>query len=257
MQVLSTVYLARWPYLCYILVPEFILVLATLFPIIHGLQTNAPWHIEVQQFLANNGNRHIDIIFNSSTDWIKFNTESVFWGKIPLASLEMTAERDSFGLFLFNTDKDDIGGYLSKICPRMVRSSLLVFAQPGGGHEVSLLREHLNKMSTEAFFYVAVRTSSSRSMSWYYVISLKSGHVIEPMAFAKDSYKIEEGYNLRGLKITSTSLPWDPFLTIEGCNDKGLECASHFGYLQDMIDIFAREFNFTLESHRNIVARWL
>ena len=136
-------------------------MLATLFPIIHGLQTNAPWHIEVQQFLANNGNRHIDIIFNSSTDWIKFNTESAFWGKIQLASLEMTAERDSFGLFLFNTDKDDIGGYLSKICPRMVRSSLLVFAQPGGGHEVSLLRQHLNKMSTEAFFYVAVRTNTS------------------------------------------------------------------------------------------------
>ena len=59
-------------------------------------------------------------------------------------------------------------------------------------------------------------------MFWYYVISLRSGHVIEPLAFDEGSYKIKEEYNLHGRKITSTSLTWDPFLSIEDCNEDGL-----------------------------------
>ena len=132
-----------------------------LFAITSGLHTDAPWQTELQRFLFDNGHRQIDIIANSSTDWLKLNSSEVFFRKIPLASLEV-AERNSFGLFVFTSQKDDIGSYMANICPRKVRSSLLVFSH---AEDLSLLEEHLNRMSTESFSYLALRSNNYTRIS--------------------------------------------------------------------------------------------
>ena len=56
---------------------------------------------------------------------------------------------------------------------------------------------------------------------------------------------------MQGLRISSTSLTWAPYLTIEDCNKFGKECKTNYGYLIDYMDRITVKFNFTYVSERN------
>ena len=116
--------------------------------------------------------------------------------------------------------------------------------------------KQLKVLQMKTIFYVAAPSESRGKLSWYQIISLNSGSIIDSLTFAPNSHLIQERFNLHGLEITSTSATWAPFYTIEGCNEDGLECATKYGYLEDVMDTFSNRFNFTVISQKNMENDW-
>ena len=106
-------------------------------------------------------------------------------------------------------------------------------------------------MEATAFFYVAILQSNAsdsnglKPTSWYQVLSLKTGSVVNWLTFADESYRIIESFDLKGLQVRSASLTWTPYLIIDDCDELGLECKQNYGYLIDYMDLLAAKFNFT------------
>ncbi len=61
------------------------------------------------------------------------------------------------------------------------------------------------------------------------------------------SHIYKEKYDLQGLRAESVSLTWAPFLTIEGCNEAGVECEKNYGLLPSLCRYFDRYINFHLQ----------
>ena len=119
--------------------------------------------------------------------------------------------------------------------------SLLVIARPSQQHDqLRMLQGSLSKMEATAFFYVAIlqskgsesngskptgsQSNGSKPTSWYQVLSLKTGSVVNELRFSGNSTRIIESFDMKGLLIRSASLTWTPYLIIDDCNEFGLEC---------------------------------
>ena len=208
----------------------------------------------IQKFLLDNGRHHVDIFFNSS-QWRGFSLKDIFIARIPMEDVGK-AHEDSFGIFLFDSVKDDLGNYLEIIIERRMKMSLLVISEPGNKDVIILIEKILSDLQGMAFFYIAIPTSSTTFMTWYHIISLKSGSALNNLEFADNSSRIIETFDMHGLEITSSSLTWAPYLTIDKCNKDGLECAKNYGYLIDIMDKLSFQFNFTYLSQKNINDSW-
>ena len=210
---------------------------------------------ELQLFLTDNGHRYVDIFHDSCSIGSEFIPKDKFFSRQSLKSLRTQNKTrvNTFGIFFFDHIKDNLEEFLSIIQERQVRKSLLVFAKPQN-YWIEVNRV-LRKMKLRTFFYVAVGGVHGEKMSWYQVISLASGYVIEKLTFHPSSYLILEKFNLNGLEVTSTTLKWAPYYTIENCNEYGLECNTS-GYLKDYMEILGRRYNFTLTSHKNTDNDW-
>ena len=204
----------------------------------------------IQEFLVDNGHQHVDIFYNSS-QWGRgrISLKDVFIARV---SMENTgkAHQDSFGIFMYDSAKDDLLSYLTAIMQRQIKMSLLVMSEPRDNNELDLIRKQLSYLQATAFFYIAMPTSKPSCMTWHQIISLRSGSALNHLEFAKNSSRIIETFDMHGLDITSTSLTWAPYLTIDDCNQDGLECAKNYGYLIDIMDKLAVEFNFTYVSQK-------
>ncbi len=65
-----------------------------------------------------------------------------------------------------------------------------------------------------------------------------------------------QGYDLQGLEVTSSTLSWAPFLTIDDCDETGRNCKKNFGYLGDYMEFIAGAMNFTLVSYQDVDRDW-
>ena len=225
----------------------------TMFGIVHGYSANQVFE-ELEQFLNDNGHRYVDLIHNFSstqTNWAAFRPKAISVAKLKIGDVHR-ATQDSFGIFIFEAEKDDIQVILRAIVQRKAKLSLLLCTTPIMNRE---LKKHLNILSAVGLFYMAVINASGIT-SWYQIMALETGSAVEELSFVKKSFLILESYNLQGLQIRSTTLTWAPFLTINDCNKMGLECKKNHGYLKDYMDLLARNFNFTLISHRNTDNDW-
>ena len=61
--------------------------------------------------------------------------------------------------------------------------------------------------------------------------------------------------NLLGLEIVATSLDWQPFIAHENCNSEGRRCYN-YGMLPDLMDIWARNYNFTWDIFAGYDGDW-
>ena len=210
---------------------------------------------ELENFLTANGHRYVDILFNSSSQrsLVAFRPKA-----ISIARLKMDdaykADKNGFGVILFDKENDDIMTMLHMIVQRRVQMSLLLLIEQTMT-EIMIIKKHLHTLGAVGLLYMAVLDTSGLS-SWHHVISLKTGTVICPLTFADNSLQIVETYNLQGLTIRSTTLPWEPFYAIGDCDREGLECKTNHGYLADYMDMLALKFNFTYTSHRNTDNDW-
>ena len=209
---------------------------------------------ELELFLVDNGHRYVDLIYNnSSTNWAGFRPKAISVAKLKSGE-NYRATHKTFGIFTFEDEKDDLETILGVITQRKVKTSLLLCMTPIRNGE-SALKKQLEKIRAIGLFYVAIINTPFKT-SWYQVITLETGSVMEELTFADNSYLILESYNLQGLQIRSTTLTWAPFLTINDCNKMGLECRTNYGYLKDYMDLLALKFNFTYISHRNTENDW-
>ena len=166
------------------------------------------------------------------------------------------AHNESFGIFIYNDTMDNLLDFLTEIVKRQIRMSLLIISEPWIVERTNLIKKHLSDLQATAFFYLAISAGSLKKLCWHQVISLKSGSSITNLKFEKNTWKIIETYDLQGLQITSTSLTWAPYLTIDECNDDGLNCAKNHGYIIDFMDNLATTFNFTYLSQKNVYNEW-
>ena len=208
----------------------------------------------VQQFLLENGHHHIDIFYNSS-DWRGFALRNVFISRMPLEQVNK-GHKHSFGVFIYKNEKDDLAGWLLAINQRPIKMSLLILSEPWSIEELNLMKEHLMKLQSATIFYITMPTVNHTDMTWHQMISLRSGSALKQLKFFENSSKIVETYDMNGLEITSSSLTWAPYLTIDDCNEHGLECAKNYGYLIDLMDKLAIQFNFTFISQKNLNDSW-
>ena len=208
----------------------------------------------VQQFLLENGHHHIDIFYNSSY-WRGFALRNLFISRMPLEQVNK-GHKHSFGVFIYKNEKDDLAGWLLAINQRPIKMSLLILSKPWSIEELNLMKEHLMKLQSATIFYITMPTVNHTDMTWHQMISLRSGSALKQLKFFENSSKIVETYDMNGLEITSSSLTWAPYLTIDDCNEHGLECAKNYGYLIDLMDALAIQFNFTFISQKNLNDSW-
>ena len=220
---------------------------------IHG--THAGVSIDgVQEFLVDNGHHKVDLFYNSS-HWRGFSFKKVFVARVPMEN-NQTAHQYSFGIFMFDRANDDLLSYLRAIVQRKIKMSLLILSDPWDAEKLNLMKKHLSDLKAMAFFYIAVPTSNLTELTWHQIISIKSGTTITSLKFARNTLRIMETFDLQGLQITSTSLTWAPYLTIDDCDKEGLNCAKNYGYMIDFMDNLAIKFNFTYLSQKNVNNKW-
>ena len=214
---------------------------------------------EVHRFLLDNGHRHVAVISNHSSDaWNATYMRDIFCSRIEIGNTDLTDSK-SFAVFLFDPDNDDIGLYIDVISRRKVKMSLMVVVKQRRGVDVDIFKRNTAGAEATAFYYLVMGSSGSNStgqLSWHYIISLRSGSVMNRLTFADNSLRITEQFDLHGLEITSKSLTHAPYLTIDGCNEAGQECKENYGYLVDYMDIMAAKFNFTYTSHKDVNNDW-
>ena len=224
------------------------------FLLIHVTQVSA--FKEVQRFLADNGHRQVDIIYNSSsTKWLRFRPKNVSFAAIHVTKLEKIHD-NSFALFIHDSRTDDLEMYLKIIVGRRTKMSLLLFTNPRQDENYHEVLTYLEEMKAPCLFYVASPSVSLGGVHWHQITSLASGSILDALTFTKGSLTIMESYNLKGLQVTSTSLPWVPYHAIDDCNEFGLECETEHGYLKDYMDMLSSKYNFTLLSHKNVDDDW-
>ena len=208
----------------------------------------------IKEFLVDNGYRQVDIFYNS-TKWQGFSLQHIFIARISMEDLGK-GHKDSFGIFMFDSGKDDLVTYLKAIMLKQIKRSLLVISGPWDYMQVITIKRHLSDLQASALFYIAILNDNSTYITYYQMISLKSGSALSLLEFADNSSMMIEKYDMGGLKITSSSLTWSPYLTIDDCNEDGMDCAKNYGYLIDLMDKLAVKFNFTYVSHKNLNNSW-
>ena len=168
----------------------------------------------IQEFVKDNEHHKIDIFYNSSQQQLLF-IKDAFVARLHMKNIEK-AHQDSFGIFVFDSAKDELVSYLTAIMQRQIKMSLLVISEPWDNEQTDSIKKHLMDLQVTTYFYILMPTSTSGDMTWHNIISLKSGCAINNLTFEENSTRIIETFDLQGLQITSTSLTWPPYLTIDG-----------------------------------------
>lgn len=153
-----------------------------------------------------------------------------------------------FDFNLFLSDGGDVSQILDVISLTKTKRSLLYITNDSFDKE--LMQGKANDHSKNSLFYLAL--PSGNKMQFYYVLTLnqRNRSVIESLKFySNESKRVQEEYNLQAIPIRSISLPWFPFLTFNNCPADGKLCESS-GLLDELSKIMAKEYNFTLISHK-------
>ena len=134
--------------------------------------------------------------------------------------------------------------------------SLLVISEPWNNEKINLMKKHLSDLQATTLFYISMPSGNHTDVTWHQIISLNSGSALSNLKFVESSSRIFETFDMHGLEITSSALTWAPYLTIDDCNEHGLECANNYGYLIDFMDKLTVQFNFTYDSQKNVNDSW-
>ena len=216
---------------------------------------------EVANFLSDNGLKYVSIKGKTCCHYRGLSKAIVERGATFLRffnSLDYSEEQYSVHvdaeLLLINSLEEVSLDLLSDLTRKKVQRTVIVVQNTSKEGQMLALRQKLQALNRNTLFYlVMVDQSCTR---WYQVITLKSGYVLDDMKFVSNSYQIKEDFDLQGLSIKSISLTWAPYLTVEGCNEQGINCAVNDGYLIDYINILADQFNFTFSSDKEPNGDW-
>ena len=182
---------------------------------------------------------------------------SLHFARIHIGEIK-AANTKCFGVFFFDQEKDDPLTYLYHITQRRIKMTLLIITRRLEDYDLfDILKKGLSKIEATSFFYILIPSDGSGGFtSWYQIISLKSGSAVNRLTFAENSLRIIEDFDLQNLELRSTSLTWFPYLIIDDCDERGLECKKNYGFLIDYMDLMAKKFNFTYVSRKNMDDDW-
>ena len=106
-----------------------------------------------------------------------------------------------------------------------------------------------------SYFYLFT-TSFTSNFKWYTIMTLNnSSQLIMNQIQFNDLGQAVEDFNMNGYNIVGTALPWKPFIDIQNCDITGRNCQV-FGIIPDMMDIWAKVYNFTWDTYRDVNNDW-
>lgn len=215
---------------------------------------------ELGRFLSDNGMKFVTVMQNQSSAEYSIKTllDPVVSGqdlfiryhqitdKYPGKMHQMNVDCQ---VILFNMKKDDLQLVMDLLSKTKAARSVLVFSDAWTSDEEQKMTDILATHAENSFFYIAVPDSSGKTFAaWYQIITTKSGFSKSDLLFRRDTMKIQEYFDMQGLKLNSISLSWPPYLNMEECD--GQICKHQFGSLIDYMDILSAEFNFSYESFK-------
>ena len=216
---------------------------------------------EVKSFLVDNGLKHVTLRENSTLPsahmkklMLILSQNATFYlrqSQIEHYTNLPTLFDADVQIFIFNPEQDGIGDFLHVIQQTKVKRSILLATAKLVETAEENLRMWLGR-TPNLFFYLAISSEirfGGAELSWSHVISLRSGYIIDKLKFLNGSYTILEDYNLKGLKLTSISLPWMPFFTLEECDVNGTNCGIQNGYIKDYMEALSKDLNFTYNAY--------
>ena len=159
---------------------------------------------EVVQFLSENGHHFVDIFYDpfAMKRHGALKTRSIFYSKISLAK-EKGRQQHNFSVYIYDDKITNLKEIFESIARTNVMKALLIFENPQ--EDMNAFKGLLTKMDLDdMMFYLAVPGGkNSETLSWFQVISLSSGSVIEDIRFHQNSLRIFQDFNLQGLSVTS------------------------------------------------------
>jgi hypothetical protein len=195
-------------------------------------------------------------------------------------------------VIMFDAARDDFSRVFDIAARSNVMKCMILLQTTWTESQQNTIRKYLDSAKKNSFFYMAVPTASSLTsvnsttdnsttdrstktnstkrqldqtttrpkdndrLTWYQIITLKSGYAINMVKFRPKRLQVDQQYfDLKGLRIRSTSLSWSPFLTMTDCDENGKNCKS-IGYLIDYTNLVAKQFNFTYDSNSDISGDW-
>ena len=106
-----------------------------------------------------------------------------------------------------------------------------------------------------SYFYLLI-TSFTSHFKWYTIITLyNSSQFIMNQIVFNDLGQAVEDFNLNGYNIVGTAKSWKPFMAVEDCNISGRNC-KYYGIVPDMMDTWAKAYNFTWDLYRDVDNDW-
>ena len=212
---------------------------------------------DVVQFCSDNGHRQVNLFYDfdlPSMKWFAaFKSRDIFFS---INSFEVSkTKKTKFSIFIYETKRGNMKELLGVLSQTNVKQSLIIIDDPE--QDMNEMRRLLTEMDLDTFFFLAAPgQEESEKMSWHQVISLSSGIVIDKINFHLNNLLISEEFNLNGLRVTSTTLSWPPFYTVDNCDQDNFKCATGDGYLGDYMDMLARRYNFTYISYKDPNDDW-
>ncbi len=179
--------------------------------------------------------------------------------------------KDFLIIIMNDVNMEDFRPTLKVVLNRKVQSTLLVLTED----ETEQLKIILSELQSNSYFYI-LKINESRSCimrfaeipwPWLsfqpngdYVWTQMSSFNYEPIVVENSvsfdlTGQIIKDYDFDGTHFVYTSLTWAPYLTVENCNELGRNC-TYYGFLGDMMNIYAREFNFTWDIQKDLDNSW-
>ena len=209
------------------------------------------------KFCSSNGSRFVSFLKNTTNHEKKnilkeANRNEIRSRFLSSAKIEQNIEVFTDTIVIFNEADFDLENSLKLIQSRKILKSILVLKED----RMDTLRTYIENAKSSSLFYLL--SFNETNLNWYQVFILKdlftTDIVINELEF--DSLgRVVENYDLKGIKIHTNTMDWIPFISLADCDKRGMNCNSYGSYV-DLMNFWARDFNFTWEAHDNINKDW-
>ena len=128
-----------------------------------------------------------------------------------------------------------------------IMKSMIVIVDPINETFISRMKNTIRNMSKNMFFYLVFSDEFNvESMVVQRVISIQNNDKIlfQHVQFDNNG-KIVANYNLEGMHIPCITLSWAPYAELIDCDPKNQRNCITEGYLSELLNIVARQLNFT------------
>lgn len=129
-------------------------------------------------------------------------------------------------------------------CKRRPVCRVLIIKSEGDGRSISSDLDSMAKSLNHLRCFYAIEGSTLHHLFTFRNQAVLANHQYD--CIGNTCKKLFKEYNLQGAKLIGSTLPWDPWLTMEQCETSGQSCRVS-GILADLMNIIGNKYNFTLE----------
>ena len=227
---------------------------------------------ELAIFLKDNGCNYVTVVWTKDTrnkqriahvrtpyeedglaEEIFMKTSKAMYTRIINAGL-IEYRNEGFNIFPITLKKKQVLNITMRdIGATRVQHSLVVATETWSKSDLGMFLEFVKQDDQDLMFYLVI-PSAGDGVSWYQILTMRSGIVINRIDFVAGSRLIKnQNFNLQGLHISAiTSLsPAFGLSSLDGCmtihETDIVICEQLEGYFSDMIPLLQRELNFTYD----------